>query len=145
MKAKRIVALVLVGIMVFGLCATAFATRPSVSLSSKYKNQFIKVGKKYKPEFKLKSNSYSKKSGKYRAAFETYIYTGFDFDYGFLNDYLVWKGYYFTGNVTKKLSWNTKGYPAGRYVNFYLTYTRKNAYSDWQVARTYNTNIYLYK
>ena len=143
MKAKRIVALVLVGIMVFGLCATAFATRPSASLSSKYKNQYIKLGKSWKPVFKVKSNSYAKKSGTYRAKFYSVIFYDHWY-YGIIPVSELEKK--FTGNKEIKAEWKVKAsqYCTGTYLDVYGTYYRSNKYSSWREGKFNSTYIYVY-
>ena len=129
---KRMVAMFLVVVLALSMLSTvASAAKPSVKLT--VSSSTVKRGKTITFKYALKSGSYTKKSGYWRAGFGTYMFQGTVLDDYYKLDEVE---YYFTGKINYNLKWKfAKTLPKGKYTNLYATYYRNNIYSDnWKVA-----------
>ena len=135
---KKLIAFALVLVLVVTLCATAFAAKPSATLYSQYKNQSVKRGKTVKWVYKLKSGSYTKKYGQWRASFDMYILKG-----SIYGTQYAYGGVYFTGTYNKGYQWKVPKYttPKGTYYNLYGTSYLKNG--SWRVSTANKTKLYV--
>ena len=137
---KRIATFVLALVLALSLGGTTAlaATKPSMKLLS-VSTTSIKRGKTIKWKYRLNSNSYKKKSGTYRAMFGTFIRKG-SAGGTIYADKLI----YFSGAGIQGMQWKIpKSTPAGKYVNLYATYYRKNGSASWKcnTARTQTIKI----
>lgn len=137
---KRIATFVLALVLALSLGGTTAlaAKKPTMKLLS-VSSSTIKRGKTIKWKYRLNSNSYKKKSGTYRAMFGTFIRKG-SAGGTIYADKLI----YFSGAGIQGMQWKIpKSTPAGKYVNLYATYYRKNGSASWKcnTARTQTIKI----
>ena len=137
---KKTAAFVLALMLALSLGGTTAlaAKKPTMKMLS-VSSTTIKRGKTVKWKYRLNSNSYKKKSGAYRAMFGTFLRKG-SAGGTIYADKLI----YFSGAGVQGFSWKIpKTTPAGKYVNLYGTYYRKNASASWKcnTARTQTIKI----
>ncbi|MER2142696.1 MAG: hypothetical protein ABS888_02790 [Eubacteriales bacterium] len=136
---KKFAAVLLVLILIVSISAPAFAvTYPTIRLRSAT-TQYVKRGRTASFKFYLKSGSYYRQSGYYRAKYDVNVYrssNGRKYATGAV---------YFTGNLYHTMKWNVpSSTPKGRYNVIYRTLYRDSIYSDtWYYRNQYKCYLYV--
>ena len=140
-RMKRFVALMLVAVLVVGICATAFAAKPTVTFDSATRNQKVKRGKTARIIFTVDSKSYgSYVKGRYYAGFDYYICRGSK--NGPRMTEIASRDW--SGKIRYNFKWKTKkSMLPGKYVNVVKVYYRNSIYSNWILAKTKTANMTL--
>ena len=127
---KKWIALTLALVLVLSLCATAFAAKPAVKLTSS-KNIIVKRGKTLKMAYKLNAGSYNQITREgftyYMARFSSYLVKGINGG----NVYLEYSNN-FSGKKTLTLKKTvSKKMPVGQYIHVYGTAYRNDISGKW--------------
>lgn len=130
---KKFAAVLLVLILIVSISASAFAvTYPTVTRRSAL-TQSVRRGNTAYFKFYLRSGSYTRKSGYYRARFDLNIYRN-------ANNRKYATGMWgFTGNFNFTTNWNVpSSTPRGKYNVIYRTCYRNSIYSSsWYYRNQY--------
>lgn len=142
---KKLVAISLVLVLVLGLCATAFAAYPQVTIDPRSKSQYVRKGKTIKFKLRCDSGDYGLQYG--------YGSSGYGYYYRAEYDEKITKGSstvgtdnwnYFSGVGTTTEKWriNTS---KGKYKYNVLTYYRPS-YSGtiWYLTKKVKTTFHVY-
>ena len=130
---KKLAAVLLVLVLIVSISAPAFAVTYPTANRRNALTQSVRRGNKVYFSFYLKSGTYTKRSGQYRALFDLSVYRNYN------NRKYASGTWYFTGNVPLNTYWAVpSNAPRGRYNAIYFTCYRSSIYSNnWYYRNKY--------